>query len=302
MDMEVPHVVSDSGSTEGMASTGALRRVGCELTFEVTDETLVALQIAVATTAGTIVAEEFEALDASGRELGSVRELRDEHGGRTHLVSAPPGRLSIRYDASLWPATATTDPSAIDPADDRERVDAVVALRQSRYCPSDALAGFAAVEFPDSAGRAPYDVALEVASWVFERFAYVPGSTGPLDTAVDFLVSGAGVCRDYAHLTLSLCRALGVPARLAAVYAPGLSPMDFHAVVEVLTPDGWRVVDPTRLAPRPTLVRIATGRDAADTAFATTLRGVAELTESLVRANTAGSLPLDDHTTPLPLA
>jgi transglutaminase-like putative cysteine protease len=294
--------VSDVISVPDPDSTGALRRVGCDLTFEVTDEALVALQVAVATTAGTIVAEEFAALDGSGRALEPVEELRDEHGGRIHLVSAPPGRLSIRYDASLWPATGAPDPNAPDPAHHVEPVDSVVALRQSRYCPSDALAGFAAVEFPDAAARAPYEIALEVASWVFERFAYVPGSTGPLDTAVDFLVSGAGVCRDYAHLTLSLCRALGVPARLAAVYAPGLLPMDFHAVVEVLTPDGWQVVDPTRLAPRPTLVRIATGRDAADTAFATTLRGAAELTESLVRANTAGRLPLDDHTSLLSLA
>ena len=150
-------------------------------------------------------------------------------------------------------------------------LEAIVALRQSRYCPSDALAGFATTEFADSIGGTPDAIALTVASWVFERLAYVPGSSGPLDTAIHTLVAGAGVCRDFAHLTITLCRALGVPARLVAVYAPGLSPMDFHAVVEVLTPAGWRVLDPTRLAPRGALVRIATGRDAADTAFATTL-------------------------------
>src|SRR6185295_8528387 len=91
-------------------------------------------------------------------------------------------------------------------------------------------------------------------------------------------------------------------ARLAAVYAPGLAPMDFHAVVEVLTAAGWQVLDPTRLAPRRALVRIATGRDAADTAFATTMRGTAELMASLVFASSDGDLPADDHARPLPLA
>jgi transglutaminase-like putative cysteine protease len=198
-----------------------------------------------------------------------------------------------------------TDPGSLSSASravDEFGLDAIIALRQSRYCPSDALAGFAATEFAGSVGTAPDAAALRVASWVFERFAYSTGSSGPLDTAVDTLLSGSGVCRDFAQLTITLCRAIGVPARLAAVYAPGLSPMDFHAVVEILTPTGWRVLDPTRLAPRSALVRIATGRDAADTAFATTLRGTAELVTSRVFASVDGDLPADDHTRPLHLA
>jgi hypothetical protein len=78
--------------------------------------------------------------------------------------------------------------------------------------------------------------------------------------------------------------------------------MDFHAVVEILTPSGWKALDPTRLAPRSALVRIATGRDAADTAFATTLHGEAELMASWVFASSDGDLPADDHDRPVPLA
>lgn len=141
-----------------------------------------------------------------------------------------------------------------------------------------------------------------VASWVFERLAYEPGSTGPLETGVDTLLSGAGVCRDFAHLTIALCRALGIPARLAAVYAPGLSPMDFHAVVELRRDGRWEVHDPTRLAPRASMVRIATGRDAADTAFATTISGTIELVTASVFAVVEGDLPLDDHVSPVALA
>jgi transglutaminase-like putative cysteine protease len=137
---------------------------------------------------------------------------------------------------------------------------------------------------------------------VFERLAYQPGSSDTLDTATDTLLAGSGSCRDFSHLTITLCRALGVPARFVAVYAPGLSPMDFHAVVEARRGTGWEVLDATRLAPRSSLTRIATGRDAADTAFATTLRGEAELVFSEVTTVIDGELPADDHFTPVVLA
>jgi transglutaminase-like putative cysteine protease len=105
-----------------------------------------------------------------------------------------------------------------------------------------------------------------------------------------------GVCRDFAHLTVALLRACGVPARLVAVYAPGLSPMDFHAVTEALVDGAWRVVDPTLLAPRSSLVRIATGRDAADTAFLTNQGGDLTFVEQEVSAVVEGDLPDDDVT------
>jgi len=115
-----------------------------------------------------------------------------------------------------------------------------------------------------------------------------------MDTAVDTLLAGRGVCRDFAHLTIALCRAVGIPARLAAVYAPGLAPMDFHAVAEALVDGIWRAVDATLLAPRSSLVRIATGRDAADTAFLTVIGGTVELVGIQVGAVVDGTLPGDD--------
>ena len=124
---------------------------------------------------------------------------------------------------------------------------------------------------------------------------YQAGSSTGTTDAADTLLSGAGVCRDYAHLTATLCRALGIPARVAAVYAPGLSPMDFHLVTETAVDGRWRVWDATRLAPRPTLLRISTGRDAADTAFATTLSGWLMVTDMQILAVAPGDLPADDH-------
>ena len=117
-----------------------------------------------------------------------------------------------------------------------------------------------------------------VGDWVHDpRCDYRPDATSPTGGAIETLDAGAGVCRDFAHLTAALLRALDVPARLVSVYAPQLDPMDFHAVVEALVDGRWVVVDSTRLAPRAGLVRIATGRDAADTAFLTNTLADVEL-------------------------
>lgn len=286
--------MSDHART-GLSRPGSRREVGCALGFEVVEPALVAFQVAPATTAGTVVDERITCTTADGATR-AVREVAGEGGGRVHLVSMPVGPLSFEYSATVVahdPDRGSIDGEASD--DGLPSLDALVGLRQSRYCPSDALAGFAVVEFPDASGASAVDLAHEVASWVFERVTYTLGSSGPLDTALDTLHSGVGVCRDFAHLAITLCRALGVPARFAAVYAPGISPMDFHAVAEMLTPHGWLVVDPSRRAPRQTLVRIATGRDATDTSFAMTLHGEVELVASRVFASTDGVLPADEH-------
>ena len=129
---------------------------------------------------------------------------------------------------------------------------------------ADSLTPTAAAEFAGLTGPA---LLFSVAEWVNQRIAYVSGSSTGTDSALDTLLARRGVCRDFAHLVIALLRALGVPARLAAVYAPGLSPMEFHAVAEALVDDQWWAVDATRLAPRRSLVRVATGGSAADTAF-----------------------------------
>lgn len=257
--------------------------VGCDLVFEVAEHATLALQVAVATTAGGL-REERLAVTLDGTPI-DARELRVDHGGRVHVVACGAGRLTVAYRAmASVPATAAPEVVAAD---------ALVGLRQSRYCPSDELAPFAEVELshiPDGPDRP-----RAIGQWVHDRLRYELGSSGPLDTAVHTLLAGQGVCRDFAHLTIALCRAMGIPARLASAYAPGLWPMDFHAVAEVAVDGRWQVIDATRLAPRPSLVRIATGRDAADTAFASTVAGWAELVTFSIHASTDGDLPVDDH-------
>ena len=165
--------------------------------------------------------------------------------------------------------------------------------RPSRYAESDALAPTASGEFAGITD--PAELLHSVSSWVGTRLRYVSGSSLPTDGATRTLLARQGVCRDYAHLCVALLRGLGIPARSVAVYAPGLYPMDFHAVAEAWIDDAWRAVDATTLAPRSTLVRIATGRDAADTAFLTIASGRADLVQVEVSA-TVDALPDDDVT------
>jgi len=271
----------------------AVRHVSCRLGFELAAPAVLGLQVAAASLAGDIGSEHLEVTVDRASGAIPIDVVTTTGGGRTHVVRAPAGSLEVRYEATVATGARVLTEVAADVRGTVFDDETIAALRQSRYCPSDTLAGFAGVEFA-GVERGP-GLGAAIASWVFERLAYEPGSSGPLDTAVDTLVANAGVCRDFAHVTIALCRALGVPARLVAVYAPGLSPMDFHAVVEVRVGHQWEVLDPTRLAPRTSLVRIATGRDAADTAFATTLEGEAELTVCEVSAVSDGDLPADDH-------
>lgn len=184
-----------------------------------------------------------------------VQEIKTPHGGRVHRVLAPAGRVVVDYQATVVGRSVTT------PVED---VDLVEYRRPSRYAESDRLLAFARDQFRGLSDAALLDA---VVAWVNNHVTYLSGSSLPTDGATDTLLKRRGVCRDFAHLVVALLRACDTPARLAAVYAPGLRPMDFHAVAEAYVEGAWHVVDATRLAPRGSMLRIATGRDATDTAF-----------------------------------
>ncbi len=139
-------------------------------------------------------------------------------------------------------------------------------LMPSRYSPADKFLRFAGREFGDLVGGAKV---LAILAWIQEHVDYTFGVSTGETTAEDTFVDRAGVCRDFTHLGLALCRAGGIPARAVAAYALALDPPDFHAVFEVWLGDGWWLVDPTGLAPVAGLIRIADGRDAAEIAFLT---------------------------------
>jgi transglutaminase-like putative cysteine protease len=256
------------------------RTVRAELGITAFSESETELQVAVARTPGLEVTESLSILHESGY-LTPV-EVATAHDGRLHLVTLPPGYTTVLYEAHVRGTAELPEPSLADLS---------LYRRPSRYIESESFGGFASSEF---SGVRDGELLEAVSSWVGTRLVYVPGSSGPTDGATETLLSGAGVCRDYAHLVIAMLRALRVPARLTAVYAPGCDPMDFHAVVEAFVSGGWYVVDATALAPRSSLVRIATGRDAVDTAFMTTVSGGANLDWSMVTAVADDGLPGDD--------
>ena len=141
-------------------------------------------------------------------------------------------------------------------------------LLPSRFCPSDKFMRFAQREF-SGAGDGVARV-MAILEWIHRNVDYVAGISDAQTTAEETFVDRAGVCRDFTHLGITLCRALGIPARAVSAYALQLNPPDFHAIFEVFIENGWWLIDPTRLAPIEGIVRIGSGRDASDIAFLTT--------------------------------
>jgi transglutaminase-like putative cysteine protease len=151
-------------------------------------------------------------------------------------------------------------------------------LFPSRYCQSDKLFRFAHNKFGKIENA--FDKVLALTNWIHDNVEYLSGSTNSQTSAYDTVTEQAGVCRDFAHLGIALCRALDIPARYFAGYAYQLNPPDFHACFEAFIGGNWVIFDATKLVPLNGFVKIATGRDAADASIATMFGTVNFLTIS----------------------
>lgn len=253
------------------------RILTAELDLQMTGPVDVILQIA-ASRAASLRDEELS-ITLAGRSL-SVSEIVDPPasptGTRIHRVAGEAGTIAIRYRAVV-DGTAAPSPTS--------ELDTIAYLRPSRYAQSDEVFAHARRQFRGLQGR---ELVSAIGDFVATNTTYAPGLSLGTDSAVTTLATGQGVCRDYAHLVIALLRAMDVPARYAACYAPGLRPMDFHAVAEAYVDGAWHVIDATRLSNRRGLVRIATGRDAADCAFLSYYGGNVALTHLRVDAEVAG--------------
>ena len=156
--------------------------------------------------------------------------------------------------------------------------EAIRHLMPSRYCPSDQFQAFVDAEFGDLAGGARI---AAMRDWIESSFSYVPGSSHAQTTALDSFVQRQGVCRDFAHVLVTLARASSIPARFASVYAPDVTPQDFHAVAEVYLEGGWHLIDPTGMAGADTMVRIGVGSDASSVAFLTAFGSIELVNQSV---------------------
>ncbi|ABD55122.1 transglutaminase-like domain-containing protein [Jannaschia sp. CCS1] len=163
--------------------------------------------------------------------------------------------------------------------------DAVRYLMPSRYCQSDELQSFVAAEFGHLSGGARI---VAMRDWINQRYQYVPGSSTAQTTAIDTFVQRQGVCRDFAHVLIALARASAIPARFVSVYAPHVTPQDFHAVAEVFLDGTWHLVDATGMADASDIARIGVGMDAAEVAFLSSF-GPMTMDTQTVSVSIAGS-------------
>lgn len=219
-----------------------------------------------------------------------------ETGNRYVRVTSPPGELVVEYTARVALAPVTEDPNTVTEVPvGKVPLSVMPHLYPSRYCQSDRLERFARTTF----GRlAPgYTRVNGVCNWINDYVAYEGGVSDAMTSAFDTVTQRAGVCRDFAHLGIALCRTMGIPARYVSAYASHLQPPDFHAVFEAFLhgPNGgdWYVFDPTRKSTPAGLVRIGIGRDAADVAFATPFGNV-EYEPPSVWINPPADMPFAD--------
>jgi len=181
---------------------------------------------------------------------------------------AEPGKMSIKYVAEVENSYVQIDLIS-DAEISVEGLDASILpyLYPSRYCQSDKLYRFAQHNFGSIKGS--YAKATAVTIWIFTNVKYTGRFTTSSTSAYDTVTELVGVCRDFAHLGIALCRALSIPARYFTAYAINLKPGDIHACFEAYLFGEWVLFDPTFLVPLNGMVKIGTGRDAADASVAT---------------------------------
>jgi transglutaminase-like putative cysteine protease len=190
-------------------------------------------------------------------------------GNRFDQVQAEvPGVYNIVYEAQVEVDAERVDPAMLPATDAGDfNLEVLNYLYPSRYCQSDRLGALAASQFGEL--QAPFEKVQAICDWISTHVAYSSGSTHASTSAVDTLVERQGVCRDFAHLAIALCRAMNIPARYFTGYAHELNPPDFHACFETWIGHRWLVWDATGLSSPDGLVRIGTGRDAADVSICT---------------------------------
>lgn len=171
-------------------------------------------------------------------------------------------------------------------------------LYPSRYCQSDKLYNFAEVEFGHI--KSTYGKVKAICDWIYENVSYVCGSTNANTSCLDTIFQRQGVCRDFSHLGIALCRALTIPARYFAGYANQLNPPDFHACFEAYIDGRWIFFDATRMIPQHGLIKIAHGHDAADTSFAS-IYGEADPIDVIVNCEALDKKAFDTYTKKLKL-
>ncbi|MBL4675969.1 MAG: transglutaminase family protein [Mucilaginibacter sp.] len=247
-------------------------KVSAELGYQAKSEGTIILNIHALNTDRQKVLEETFTItpQQNSKELNTV--TTDNRFIRIDIKE--PGDYIVNYQALVnnyfevhnYKEYTDTSMSDLDPS-------VLTYLNPSRYCQSDKLYRLAENEFGSLANN--YNKVVAVTKWIHNHVEYLSGSSTSETSAYDTVAQQAGVCRDFAHLGIALCRALTIPARYFTGYSHMLIPQDFHACFEAYIGGKWLLFDATRLSPLNGFVKIATGRDAADASIASMFGDVA---------------------------
>ena len=236
----------------------------CELRFESQRETPVVIMLRSRADADQhVILERLKVQPA----LPST-EFNDVLGNRCDRFVAPRGELLIQSDiVAEVTAHGAKEASASRTVFSKLPAEALHYTLPSRYCPADKVQSLAR-EITRGC-RPGYHEVQTIRDYVHEQLTYRYGVSDGSTDALDTLKSGAGVCRDFAHVAITLCRSIDIPARMVTGYLHGREPMDLHAWFEAHVGRGWYPFDATETELRGGRIVLAQGRDAADVAFAT---------------------------------
>jgi len=261
--------------------------VDCSLGYQVNQKSEFIIQIQAAYHPWQRIVE--ESLELPGIVPESYVDITGQN--RMFRFSGYPGLIEMRYRATIEIDMPPRDPRAmeIDVADLPNHV--LHYLLPSRYCESDLISAMAQRTF----GNLPrgFSRVEAVCNWIKNNVVYELGSSTASTTAREVLMSRAGVCRDFAHLGIAFCRALNIPARFVFGHTQFPDPPpDFHALFEAYLGGQWVLFDATKMAPLDKIVRIGTGTDAKDVAFATMYGDVQmQYLKPMVRDHVSGQTP-----------
>lgn len=238
--------------------------VGCSLRYDVVSPTAAfTFNVLVNTDAQQRLVQEQVTCTP---EVQSER-VTSSKGNRVVRVEVPAGPFELRYSAVVETAHPTLPAETAPENPGRLPLNILTYALPSRYCESDRLAPYAWELFGGYSNRA--EQVRAICAWLDANLIYAPGATDSRTSAWDVWQTRRGVCRDYAHLGVALCRALTIPARYLGCFAVGLEPMDFHACFEAYLGGQWYLVDPTDNIAPDYIAVIVRGRDAANCALTT---------------------------------
>jgi transglutaminase-like putative cysteine protease len=202
-----------------------------------------------------------------------AERISTSKGNRVFRVEVPTGPFELRYSATLDVARPAPPAELKAELPGRLPLTVLTYMLPSRYCESDRFAQIAWELFGKIENRV--EQVREICRWVDVNLEYKPGATDSRTSAWDVWQLRTGVCRDYTHLAIALCRALSIPTRYVGCYAAGLEPMDFHACFEAHLGGQWHLFDPSDNIAPDRIVVIARGRDAANASLTTIFGKVA---------------------------